>query len=108
VYRREDMSGTDDAELGKGRDQHFKDRLHYHMGMTPGDVQEGADGAFRRAVRAQCALSNCLTTRFAARYPHGVHVHGGETFSSQFAYARPSSCIGRHAHWLNYLTRMGA
>jgi hypothetical protein len=74
------MSGTDDAELGKGRDQYLKDRLHDHMGVTPGDVQEGADGAFRRAVRAHDALSNSLTTRCAASHLHGVHVHDSRTF----------------------------
>jgi hypothetical protein len=63
VHRREDVSGPHDTEVGKGRDQHFDDRLYDHMGVAASEVQEGADGAFPRAVRARRALGNSLTTR---------------------------------------------
>ena len=84
----EDIADPDDTEVGKGQDQDFKDRPYDHLGVTPGDVQEGADGACPRAVWARCALGHGPTTRCAASHLHGVHVHGnGALFESRLGYA---------------------
>ena len=76
---REDIADPDDTEIGKGHGQDFKDRPHDHLGVTPGDVQEGPDGAFSRAVWARRALGHGSTTRWAASQLHGVRVHGSGT-----------------------------
>lgn len=76
---REDMADPDDTELGKGNDKDFKDRLYGHPGVTPGDVQKGADAARPRAAHARDARSNGLTTRCTVSRLHVVHIHDSAT-----------------------------